>query len=353
MSNPFQVAVAGAGPGGILLARDLARAGVRVAVYETASPNDLGHDWSDAIEQNALAVAGFELPRLENGNWHGPLVKKDAQDDNLFESHAVPTLEIRTPDLSGKTDSNVDFRYITTDRIVLNRMLRQQALEAGVRIFHGHRVEGLLGQLDGPLEAIDVKGMSVTNLENGHRSDIGADVTVDASGYRSILRTALSGAPAINRPYVGGDLAWVYRTVRRMDPGKTNGQDLADHYRYGAFKGYFWTHRHDATTIDVGGGVRQAPDRVRPRDIVEEMIRQRPYITDTVLRGGSGTVLVARSPYTLVAKGFLTVGDAAGQVIPTTGCGVGGALTGAGLAARTLVTGSRCRRQQDRRPMAI
>lgn len=337
MSNPFQVVVAGAGPGGILLARDLARAGVRVAVVEAASEDDPGHNWSDAVEKNALAAAGFELPQLKNGSWHGPLVKKDESDDNLFEPHAVPALEIRTPDLTAKTRSDVDFRYITTDRMVLNRMLRQHAQEAGVKIFFRHRVEGLLGSHNGPLETIAAEGIRVIDLENQRPREIRADVTVDASGYRSILRTGLSGAPSINRAFSGGDLAWVYRTVRRMDPALTAGEDITDHYRYGAFQGYFWTHRHNATTIDVGGGVKEAPDRVCPRNIVEEMIRQRPYITDEKLRGGGGTVLVARSPYSLVAKGFMAVGDAAGQVIPTTGCGVGGALTGAGLAARTLV----------------
>ncbi|MBW1898850.1 MAG: hypothetical protein JRI61_07305, partial [Deltaproteobacteria bacterium] len=52
---------------------------------------------------------------------------------------------------------------------------------------------------------------------------------------------------------------------------------------------------------------------------------------------GGGIVLVGRSPYTLVASGFLAVGDAAGQVIPTTGCGVGGALAGAMIAAETII----------------
>ena len=42
VSNPYQVVVAGAGPGGALLARDLARAGVKVAVYEAGSEAEHG-----------------------------------------------------------------------------------------------------------------------------------------------------------------------------------------------------------------------------------------------------------------------------------------------------------------------
>jgi flavin-dependent dehydrogenase len=68
------------------------------------------------------------------------------------------------------------------------------------------------------------------------------------------------------------------------------------------------------------------------------MISKRPSITAEEIRGGGGTVLVGRSPYTLTASGFCAVGDAAGQVIPTTGCGVGGALDGAMMAANVIAS---------------
>jgi len=337
VTNEFQVVIAGAGPGGAVLARDLARAGVAVAVYEAGSEEAIGHNWSDAIEKNALEAVGFELPVLKGGRWEGPLVKKYELDDNLFEPHAVPRMQIWFPDLTGKTRTDVEFRYITTDRITLNRLLRKQAVDAGARIFYGQRADGLLGKVDGALEEIAVEGMRVTDLANNSTREIRADVTVDATGYLSVLRTALSGAASINRVFAGGDLAAVYRTVRRLDPEKAAADNLSDHYRYGAFKGYFWTHLHHPDAIDVGGGVKEEPGRINPRDIVEEMIKERPAISGEKLRGGGGTVLVSRSPYTLAAAGFLAVGDAAGQVIPTTGCGVGGAMVGALLAAETVV----------------
>ncbi len=337
MTNEYQVAIAGAGPGGVVLARDLAAAGIAVAVYETGLEEALGHNWSDAIEISALEAVGFELPVLKEGRWEGALVKKHELDDNLFEPHAVPRLQIWFPDLTGKTRTDVEFRYITTDRITLNRLLRRQAVDAGARIFYGQRADGLLGKVDGVLEEIVVKGLRVTDLATNDTREIRADVTVDATGYLSVLRTGLTGAAPINRVFAGGDLAAVYRTVRRLDPEKAAADNLADHYRYGAFKGYFWTHLHHPDAIDVGGGVKEEPGRVNPRAIVEEMIKERPSISAEKLRGGGGLVLVSRSPYTLATTGFLAVGDAAGQVIPTTGCGVGGAMVGALLAAETVV----------------
>ena len=332
----YQVVIAGAGPGGSLLARELASAGISVAVYELKKEGTLGHNWSDAVEKTSLAAAGFEIPAVVNSRFKGTLVKKGEQDDNLFEPHRIAPLQIRFPDLSGTTKNGVDFRYITTDRKVLGRRLAEQAAKAGAKYFYRHRADKLLGNTDGPLEDIRVEGLRVTDTETGLSTDVSADMVVDATGYLSVLRTGLSGAPAVGKKFAGGDLAYACRTVRRLDPKRAKKDDLTDHYRYGAFKGYFWTHVHHRDSIDIGGGVREEPGRIDPMTVIKEMIAQRPSVTGEELRGGGGIVLVGKSPWSLVAPGFAAVGDAAGQVIPTTGCGVGGAMDGALLAAETI-----------------
>lgn len=336
MRENYQVAIAGAGPGGLLLAQKLAQQGISVAVYEPKKENTLGHDWSDAVEKEALSSAGFEIPDLDDDRYVGILVKAAEEDDNLFEPHCIQPLQIRSPDLSCMIPGGVCFEYITTDRKILSRMLAKRASIAGADIFYRHRADHLLGNTDGGLENIRVEGIRVTDLETQRSFDITADVTIDATGLGSTLRTGLTGAPAINFPYENSDLAYACRTVRRLDTRRSPGDDLMDHYRYGAYKGYFWTHIHHDDSIDVGGGVREEPGRIDPMDIIEEMITARPSITGEKLRGGGGTVLVGKSPFSLVASGFGVVGDAAGQVIPTTGCGVGGAMTGALLIAGVI-----------------
>ena len=332
----YSVVIAGAGPAGLHLAQKLAGQGVSVAVYEPKEENTLGHNWSDAVEKNALAAAGFEMPDLVDGKYTGRLVKSAEDDDNLFEPHCIQPLEIRSPDLSCIVDGGVEFRYITTDRKVLGRMLAKRAAEAGAHIFYRHRADHLLGDTNGEMENIRVSGMRVTDMENRQSFDVYADVTVDATGLGSMLRTGMPGAPVINRTFEEAELAYACRTVRRLDTRRSGNDDLIDHYRYGAYKGYFWTHIHHPDSIDVGGGVREASDRVDPMDIIKDMIADRPSITGEELRGGGGTVLVGKSPFSLVASGFAAIGDAGGQVIPTTGCGVGGALTGALLFAGVI-----------------
>ena len=75
MYDKFKVVVAGAGPGGCIFARDLAKAGIDVTVYEKGEYETIGHDWSDAMERSALAETGFDAP-FEGSLNTGPLVKR-------------------------------------------------------------------------------------------------------------------------------------------------------------------------------------------------------------------------------------------------------------------------------------
>lgn len=334
----YQVVIAGAGPAGLLLAKKLCEQGISVAVYEPKPEYALGHDWSDAVEKSALASAGFKIPEVVDGRYVGKWVKTAEEDsNNLFEPHCINPLEIRSPDLSCTVPGGVAFRYITTDRKVLSRVLAEQATAAGAHVYYRHRVDKLLGNTTAILENIRVAGAHVTDLENERSFEMHADVTVDATGLGAMLRVRLSGAPEINRKFENSELAYACRTVRRLDPEKGDGDDLTDHYRYGAHKGYFWTHIHHKDSIDIGGGVSEMPDRIDPMLVIGEMIKARPSIMGEEIRGGGGAVLVGKSPLSLVASGFLCVGDSAGQVIPTTGCGTGSAMTSALLSAGVIL----------------
>ncbi len=332
----FQVVIAGAGPGGTVLARGLAAAGFSVAVFDIKPEGSLGGNWSDAIEKHALSAAGIQLPAVTDFRYTGPLVKTHETDDNLFEPHVIKTLQIWSPDLSSRVISDVPFDYILTDRRTLGQMLAEQATAAGAQIFYNHRVEKPTGRLKGSLIEIDVAGIHVVDLSKDAAFEVSAQIVVDASGHISRLRTAFPDETAINQVYGHHDMAFAARTVRKFDMSRARPEDLTDKARYGAYKGYFWTYRHSEESIEVGGGGRRDAERIDPKSIINEMIAANPAITDTELRRGSGMVLVGRSPFSLAASGFLAIGDAAGQVIPTNGCGTGGSITGALLAFETI-----------------
>jgi len=339
MADSSSVVVAGAGPGGCIFARDLARAGVPVVVYEQGTLDDLGHDWSDAVERKALAEVGFAVPPEGSTN-RGDLVKKSPGDpDGIFEEHAYPEMEVWAPDYS--CCKKVRFHYITTDRRALGRRLAEQALAAGAQIRFRHEVLDLL-VTGSTLGDVKVTGVRVRDLETGEEREVSADVTADDTGFRAALRTRLPAATGITRAFSDSEMAQVYRTVRRRD--RDVHDPITDHYRYGYQTGYQWVQFLNEDEIDTGAGVRHDPKNPDPRDIVEEFISRHPSITGDVVRGGGGLCLVGRSPASLVAGGFVAIGDAGSQTIPMTGCGAGGAMVGGMLAARTVAAAARAGR---------
>jgi flavin-dependent dehydrogenase len=336
MSDKFKVVVAGAGPGGCIFARDLAKAGIDVTVYEKGDYETIGHDWSDAMERSALASAGFEAP-FEGSFNTGPLVKtKDSAGNisGIYEQHAYPYMEVWSPDYSSK--KLVNFRYVTTDRRAFGKLLADQAKQAGARILFRHEVIDLISGGGERLGDVDVKGIVVRNTETGETVRVEADIIADDTGFNAVLRTKLSEATGIARRFSEDEFAMVFRTVRKRNKNAVD--PMNDHYRYGYNTGYQWMQYLNEDEIDTGSGVRHDPKSPDPKDIVKEFISRHPSISDEVVRGGGGLCLVGRSPASLVAKGFVVIGDAASQTIPMTGCGAGGAMMGGKFAAEAVIS---------------
>jgi len=336
MAESYTVVVAGAGPGGCIFARDLARAGVSVVVYEKGTLEDLGHNWSDAVERKALDEVGLAVPPEGTVN-RGELVKKFPGDpDGIFEEHSYPEMDVWAPDYS--CSKKIRFDYITTDRRALGKLLVDQAREAGADIRFRHEVVDIVSS-GSVLGEVQVTGVRVKDLETGKEEETSADVVADDTGFHAKLRTRLPASTGITRKFSDAEMAQVHRTVRRRD--KDVHDPMADHYRYGYQTGYQWVQFLNDDEIDTGAGVRHDPGNPDPKEIVEEFISRHPSITPEVVRGGGGLCLVGRSPSSLVAGGFVTIGDAGSQTIPMTGCGAGGAMVGGKLAARAVTAATR------------
>ncbi len=332
----YKVIIAGAGPGGAVLARELARHNIDVTIYEKGSFDDLGHDWSDAVELVALAKAGFDMPELVNGCWKGKLVKETGDHEGLFEKHAVTHLRVNSP---GYADCKVvEFRMITTDRRRLGQQLIKEALDAGAEIIYDHEVNGLLFHENGRkgLGGVDVHGIRFKDLISGEEKEVYADLVVESSGYKSILRTALPEYTGLADPFHDSDYALVHREVRLYGPKEGGFSEVPDQYRYGFCTGYQWSHIHNENQVDVGAGVKNAPGNPDPLDIIEEFILRNRAIKDEKIRGGRSLCIVGRPLTSFVTNGFLVIGDAASTSVPTTGCGVGSAVLNALWAAEVI-----------------
>jgi 2-polyprenyl-6-methoxyphenol hydroxylase-like FAD-dependent oxidoreductase len=158
-----EVIVVGAGPTGLLLAGDLAEAGVEVRVLER-------RDGHVSNLSRAFGVHARTLEQLDARGLADQLVPTGAALDRvrLFERVEVDlsTLPSRFPYL------------LITPQYHVEDLLLTRALKAGVEIVHNAEVVGL---------DQDATGVTVTTTEGTHR----AAYVVGADGFHSAVRKAL------------------------------------------------------------------------------------------------------------------------------------------------------------------
>ncbi len=157
------VIVVGAGPTGLLLAGDLAEAGVAVTVLERR----------DGRVSNLSRAFGVHARTLEE------LDARGLADDLLPTGAALDRLRLfdRVEVDLGRLDSRFPFLLITPQYNVEN-LLRDRALKAGAEIVHGVAVTALRQDAD---------GVTVVAGEETYR----ASYVVGADGYHSAVRRAV------------------------------------------------------------------------------------------------------------------------------------------------------------------
>ena len=93
----------------------------------------------------------------------------------------------------------------------------------------------------------------------------------------------------------------------------------------------------DLSHVDLLAGVVPAPGRRTSSTVLAEFVEKTPWIGERLMGGGS--FIPIRRPHKLFgAGGVALMGDAACQVFPSNGCGVGSALVAARCLAEAAVT---------------
>ncbi|PKL18117.1 MAG: hypothetical protein CVV49_07685 [Spirochaetae bacterium HGW-Spirochaetae-5] len=222
----------------------------------------------------------------------------------------------------------ITFKMITLDRQNFAQLLADQAKEAGADIQYGFSGTSLLYRETGKesLDGVEVYGVKIKNEATGEESEVTADLVVESSGFSSVLRTSLPAYTGIADPFKKSDFAIVHREVRKLDRKLTETDIYPDHYRYGFFTGYQWTHVHSDGRIDVGAGVQNKESNPDPEDLIKECISRHPSILKEKIRGGRSLCIVGLPLKSFVTNGFMILGDAAATSVPTTGCGAGSAM---------------------------
>ena len=306
-----KVIVVGAGIAGCIFSFHLSVAGFEVEVFEAKKREELGHDWCDSIEKEAFHIAGISPPT--------------AQERKPDRDH----LALLSPDL--QTVVHLDYyNYWIVDRKLLQKRLIDLAEREGVKFHFNTKVVEPIG-----------KGMWVIGVKTADGKVHKAKLVVDCSGHERILASNIEVLD-LNIPIKDQDKARAYRELHKIKQGATlqwgpyKIKDNILYYRYGYQGGYSWLNLEEKDILDVGAGTAIKEGYKHPKELVKNFIGSNEIIEKTRLRGGGGEIIVRR-PITMVWYGFMAIGEAACQTIPTNGCGVGSAMIAAKIAAEVAI----------------
>jgi digeranylgeranylglycerophospholipid reductase len=294
-----EAAVVGAGPAGLIAARELAGRGFEVKVFEEhpviGEPNHCA---------GILSVEG--LKRL------GVPPHED------FIQHEIKGGTIFSPSGASIRITSARTRAYTVDRALFDRFLAEMAMDRGAEIEIGHRMKEL-----------STRDSTVTGVRGD--ADVRSEIVLDAEGASGALARRI-GLP---RPE-DGILAGVNVDIPNLEMEQEMvevwlGEDLAP----GLF---VWAVPAGEVGVRCGLATRKGDAFELVKVFIERRFGVKDYAAPVrwpVLTGGP-----IKKTYT---DGLLLVGDVAGQVKPTTGGGVvlGGmcAMMAAEVAAEAIEAG--------------
>lgn len=298
------VVVVGAGSSGAAASAFLAERGLRVTCVERRSLDRAGARWVNGVPRTAFAQAGVALPdRDESDGKPAPFHLVASSGRALVPEHDV---------------IDVDMRKLVA-------RLQARAARAGVAFREGVTVTGRDGARlltsAGPLAArwiVDASGL------------VGARLLAQPE----IARADLCAAAQEVREVTDRDAALAFFAGHGVAPGEVLGM-------VGVAGGYSVLNvrlHHGGDTMGILTGSIPSMGFPSGKRMLEDFIASQPWVGARVF-GGSGPIALRR-PHDLLADDHVAIiGDAACQVFPAHGSGVGAGLVAARLLADTLAAG--------------
>ncbi|MFN3595819.1 MAG: NAD(P)/FAD-dependent oxidoreductase [Rubricoccaceae bacterium] len=317
----YDLAIAGAGPGGAACAAFAARAGLRVLLVDKAPafPRDkicgdaLSGKTVDVMKRLGMTAALQARPQVASWGvtFSGP----------YGDAVSIP--------FAPEAHAGKDAPGYVCDRATFDALVLEEALAAGAELWTGASVTGLVR------EGAAVRGLRVRR--GGEETDVRAALTVGADGAYSAVARAL-GIPQLDERHYCAGLRWYWEGVQ----GFGEGNYIEIHFVDEAIPGYFWIFPMAGGRANVGLGmlsseVKRRGVRLKPlleQVVASERFRER-FAGGRPLEPMRGWGLpLGSKPRPMTGDGWLLVGDAAGLIDPFTGEGIGNAMVSGEIAAR-------------------
>jgi len=298
------IAVIGAGPAGLITARDAARRGVNIAVLE--EHEEIGVPCHCAGLLSLKGLREIQVPP-----------------DESFIQNRVNGAHFFSPSGLSFTIERDEHVALVVNRALLDRFLAKQAAQAGAHLM-----------LNSKVESIERVGGGI--LLSGNFGTIKADVAVDAEAVASHFTREMGLQPLMMEdllPALQYDLKGVDIDPRYVEVHV--GRSIAPSF-------FAWVIPLNESSVRIGLACKGDNPREKLEQFMKKRFNDRVNLTRVHVRSG---LIVTSGPISRTfCDNFLAVGDVAGQVKPTTGGGViwGGicAMIAGTVAAEAVETGN-------------
>lgn len=296
----FDVAVVGAGPAGSVAARDIAAAGYKVLLLEE-------HD----VVGQPVHCSGLITPRTLKASGMG--------DDIVLNS--IKGAVVYTPMGNTITVGGNRVHALVIDRARMDEGLATQAQTAGAELALGTRLSGMERNEDGVR-------IQLQQGANGRAQHFDVKMVIGADGSHSVVANAMgAGQSEESIVAVGGEIGL-----------QAQHDDMVEVYvQPDLAPGWFgWTIPLDGNVSRIGIGSDERGKN--PRRLLEGLMERHEHLRDSsVLRLQGGVIPVA--PLRQIAEPrAMLVGDAAGQVKPTSGGGIHTSILSAQICAKVAIS---------------
>ncbi|MFX1603350.1 MAG: geranylgeranyl reductase family protein [Promethearchaeota archaeon] len=324
MKRP-SVIVVGAGSAGCVAARRCAEMGLKTLLLDRKPMHEVGRKvCGDEISKSHFEATGIDFPV-------GSEISCEIAGADVYPPSMSNELRVR-----GWTE----FDGWTVNRIEFGQRLLKEAIDAGVAFKSECHVTGPL------LHQERVAGVIYKDKsEGGTERNTYCKLVIDASGYAGTIRNKLDD-PLVERTIDREDVALCHREILKLsmplaEPGVARvflGGGVAP-------SGYAWIFPKGVQEVNAGIGVTGGGGRGSPKSYFQSFKKRYPLLhRSSLIDSGGGAVPVRRPLMSLVAGGVAFVGDAASQVNPIHGGGIGAGMR-AGIILGEVAKGAIARNQ--------
>ncbi|MFX1509018.1 MAG: geranylgeranyl reductase family protein [Promethearchaeota archaeon] len=302
------IIVVGAGPAGSSTAVGALRAGVKVTIVDRKTNVGIPVQCGEAIGKTGPGVAEIDIPEES--------IRAPLRGFRLYSPGQL-SVDYATEEASG----------FTIDRRIFDKELFARATEAGAESLLGARV------LDITRSNGTVTGVVVRH--DGKRKTLKAQVVIGADGVNSQI-ARLTG---LRKAYKPDDIDSCFGyEMANCDLEVTDlmefllGSELSP-------RGYIWIFPKGARRANVGIGIGGGVETKTAKEYLDHFLKHHKVAKQQlskarVIETRVGALPVCGPNKTNVVDGALLVGDAAGQIHPITGGGMGYAMVCGSIAGR-------------------